>query len=344
MTSDAVIRYTASSDGSVPPDPTQSSTEYSGAISVSVTTTIKAKAFKADMAASDTVTAVFTKTQGGGGGTGGSASGDRNTTAEDVQLLCVTPNEHLTLQVTVSANGQGSVPAGASYQWQRNSAGGWTNIAGATQETYTDSLPENDTEYRCIISLPGGLSITSKTSRLQTDCGEGTGGGAVGTSGDTTALDPVSVTTLATYEITGSGAASIDAASVLKGYITQSLGTSNTADQTNKAIVFTTNKASADGRKESIAALTFELKTSDSSTIMNNRFGVLNLGKAQAGQEFYAYVVNTDGKTKKSSVALISENIKVNQNGYVRFAADHGADHILVPKEHIVSLGLGIRF
>jgi hypothetical protein len=56
-TSDATIRYT--SDGS---EPTPSSTVYSGPISVSSTTTIKAKAFKSGMADSDPVTETYTIT------------------------------------------------------------------------------------------------------------------------------------------------------------------------------------------------------------------------------------------------------------------------------------------
>jgi hypothetical protein len=54
-TSGATIRYTVGGS-----EPTQSSTTYSGPISVSTTTTIKAKAFKSGMTASNTASATYT--------------------------------------------------------------------------------------------------------------------------------------------------------------------------------------------------------------------------------------------------------------------------------------------
>jgi len=56
----ATIRYTT--DGS---DPTEGSTAYTGAITITQTTTIKAKAFKAGMTPSDTASATYTKVQPG---------------------------------------------------------------------------------------------------------------------------------------------------------------------------------------------------------------------------------------------------------------------------------------
>lgn len=62
-TEDASIYYTMTTDGSTPDDPTESSTLYSSAISVTVSgTIIKAKAFKSEMTASAVSTATYTIT------------------------------------------------------------------------------------------------------------------------------------------------------------------------------------------------------------------------------------------------------------------------------------------
>ncbi len=72
-TSGATIRYTTNGT-----NPTEISTAYSSAIAVSKTTTIKAKAFKADWNSSETTTGIYTinsdevEDNGGGGGGGGS--------------------------------------------------------------------------------------------------------------------------------------------------------------------------------------------------------------------------------------------------------------------------------
>ena len=69
---DAVIYYTT--DGSTP---TVDSTKYAGSFTLTASATVKAFAVSADAAASDIVTAVFTKKSGGspGGSSGGSSSG-----------------------------------------------------------------------------------------------------------------------------------------------------------------------------------------------------------------------------------------------------------------------------
>lgn len=68
-TTGAEIRYTT--NGS---EPTTSSTLYTGAFSVSATTTVKAKAFKSGMLPSGTASATFTLSSGGGGTTGGTGA------------------------------------------------------------------------------------------------------------------------------------------------------------------------------------------------------------------------------------------------------------------------------
>jgi hypothetical protein len=77
-TSDVTIRYTTNGT-----EPTESSAVYSSAITVSSTTTIKAKAFKTDWTASDTATATYTinisspaPSDGGGGGGGSGIFGE----------------------------------------------------------------------------------------------------------------------------------------------------------------------------------------------------------------------------------------------------------------------------
>jgi hypothetical protein len=69
-TADAVIHYTNNGN-----DPTESSAVYSSGISVSSTTTIKAKAYKAGWTASNTATATYTINTGNNNGDGSSSGG-----------------------------------------------------------------------------------------------------------------------------------------------------------------------------------------------------------------------------------------------------------------------------
>ena len=85
-TQGAYIAYTT--DGS---EVSVSSTPYTGPITLTETTTIKAQATMADMDSSDTVTAVFTRTSGGGSsGSGGSSSSGSSVSVDRVKNGTIT--------------------------------------------------------------------------------------------------------------------------------------------------------------------------------------------------------------------------------------------------------------
>ena len=47
----------------------------------------------------------------------------------------------------------------ASYQWQRNTGGGWANIAGATAQTYNRQAADSGAQVRCGVSVNGSPTI-----------------------------------------------------------------------------------------------------------------------------------------------------------------------------------------
>jgi len=67
-----------------------------------------------------------------------------------------------------------------SYQWQRSTGSGFSNISGATNATRTftvNNLSEDDDQYRCVVSSSGTApSVTSNAATLTVEDGGGGGG------------------------------------------------------------------------------------------------------------------------------------------------------------------------
>lgn len=117
---DAVIYYTT--DGTTP---TVDSAKYSGSFTLTDSATVKAFAVSADAAASDIVTAVFTKKSGTSGGSGGSSGGSSRPSAKADEAKPVINGKETSWAdiagsiaklaeggaVTISLNGNYTVPA-----------------------------------------------------------------------------------------------------------------------------------------------------------------------------------------------------------------------------------------
>jgi PKD repeat protein/RNA polymerase subunit RPABC4/transcription elongation factor Spt4 len=143
ITGDATIRYTT--DGS---EPSASSTAYSSPITISVTTTVKAKAFKTGMTDSDTATATYTISSGSGGDNGG---GD-NVNASPLASFTVSPstqevNKQVTFNGAGSSDSDGSI---AGYAWDfgdgNTGSGETTTHSYTTAGTYTVELTVTDND------------------------------------------------------------------------------------------------------------------------------------------------------------------------------------------------------
>ena len=117
-TAGATIRYTL--DGS---EPTSSSTAYSAPITISGTTTIKAKAFKSDYIESDTVSATYTIAEQAAVPTSTSTAGYRNTL---VDLASTVPG------AVIRYTTDGSDPTESSEVYTAGTAINVTNATGAT--------------------------------------------------------------------------------------------------------------------------------------------------------------------------------------------------------------------
>ena len=105
-TSGAAIRYTT--DGS---EPTSSSAEYTGTITVSATTTIKAKAFKSGMNDSSTATAAYTIDSSRVATPVLSPAGGNYSSAQNVTIACATSG------VDIRYTTDGSEPIASSTQY-----------------------------------------------------------------------------------------------------------------------------------------------------------------------------------------------------------------------------------
>jgi hypothetical protein len=68
---------------------------------------------------------------------------------------------------TFSVTGSGSLP---TYQWQTNNGGGWVNIGGATNASYTtppEVVADNGLQFRCAVSVAcNSSSVTSGAATL----------------------------------------------------------------------------------------------------------------------------------------------------------------------------------
>jgi hypothetical protein len=67
---------------------------------------------------------------------------------------------------TFSVTGGGSLP---TYQWQTNNGGGWGNISGATNSSYTtppEVMGDNNLQFRCNVSACGPTTATSAAATL----------------------------------------------------------------------------------------------------------------------------------------------------------------------------------
>ena len=117
-TAGATIRYTT--DGS---EPTSSSTEYSAPITISDTTTIKAKAFKSDYIESDTVSATYTVAERAAAPTSTSTAGYRTTL---VDLVSTVPG------AVIRYTTDGSDPTESSEVYTAGTTINVTNATGAT--------------------------------------------------------------------------------------------------------------------------------------------------------------------------------------------------------------------
>ena len=117
-TAGATIRYTL--DGS---EPTSSSTAYSAPITISGTTTIKARAFKSDYLESDTASATYTVAERAAAPTSTSTAGYRNTL---VDLASTVPG------AVIRYTTDGSDPTESSEVYTAGTAINVTNATGAT--------------------------------------------------------------------------------------------------------------------------------------------------------------------------------------------------------------------
>ena len=117
-TAGATIRYTL--DGS---EPTSSSTAYSAPITISGTTTIKARAFKSDYLESDTASATYTVAERAAAPTSTSTAGYRNTL---VDLTSTVPGG------VIRYTTDGSDPTESSEVYTAGTAINVTNATGAT--------------------------------------------------------------------------------------------------------------------------------------------------------------------------------------------------------------------
>lgn len=135
----ADIRYTTNGD-----EPTETSTKYTGPISVSDSVPIKAKAFKGGMTASVAASAEFTV---------------NIPPSITVQPSNQVVNEGETATFSVVASGT----APLSYQWQYNTNGsGWSNIPDATNSssytTVATTYAMNGYQYRCVVTNTAGTA------------------------------------------------------------------------------------------------------------------------------------------------------------------------------------------
>ena len=132
-TAGATIRYTT--DGS---DPTSSSTVYSAPITISGTTTIKAKAFKSDYIESETASATYTAAEKAAAPTSTSTAGYRTTV---VDLASIVPG------AVIRYTTDGSDPTESSEVYTAGTAINVTNATGATTikaRVYADGYRPSD--------------------------------------------------------------------------------------------------------------------------------------------------------------------------------------------------------
>ena len=161
-TPSATIRFTT--NGS---DPTEASTQYSSPITVSTTTTIKAKAFRSGWTPSATASATYTITPSGTVATPTfSPPGGTYTSSQSVSISCTTTG------ATIRYTTNGSEPTATSPAYStpinvtstktikaKGFKDGWTPSATASA-TYTISSPPPGQ----MIYVPGGTFIMGRTT------------------------------------------------------------------------------------------------------------------------------------------------------------------------------------
>ncbi|RAR69275.1 beta strand repeat-containing protein, partial [Flavobacterium aciduliphilum] len=138
--------------------------------------------------------------------TGTDANGCVNTATSTVSVnnsvvIGTQPANQVILQDTAASFSVTATGTGISYQWQVNDGGGWANIDGATNATYTidsASASLNGYVYRCVVTgtcntvisssatlTVGSVSITTQPSN-QVVCSDAGATFSVSTSGDVT--------------------------------------------------------------------------------------------------------------------------------------------------------------
>jgi hypothetical protein len=121
----------------------------------------------------------FFQIRGGSGTTAGILLMDNvriGSTWADVTPTCITAGISTNPAPQAVSPGQmatftiGATGANPTYQWQTNNGGGWTNIVGATNVSYTTApevLANNGLQFRCIVSVAcDSSSVTSAAATL----------------------------------------------------------------------------------------------------------------------------------------------------------------------------------
>ena len=142
-TSGASIRYTV--DGSTPTSTTGNL--YSSPVNISVTTTLKAIAYKSGMTDSTVTTGNYT------------------ITVCNPPAITGNPANATTCAGSTAAFSATATGTSLTYQWQLSLSGGaFNNISGATSSSYTTSatvIGDNANQYRCVVNGTCGTATSS---------------------------------------------------------------------------------------------------------------------------------------------------------------------------------------
>ena len=309
-TEGATIYYTTNGTA-----PTTSSTKYTGAITVSSTTTIKAIAVKDGMKDSAVSSATYTIQSP-------PPAGKTPSFTQHPSNQVVTENQTAIFTVIVTGD-----PA-PSYQWEVNEGSGWNSITGATNASYTTpatTATMNGWQFRCVATNSEGSAtsneVTLTVNAMQTvvtPAFSPAGGTYIGTQSVTI----TSETKGATIYYTTNGTKPTTSSTKYTGAITVSSTT------TIKAI------AVKDGMKNSeIASASYVIKYQITATAGDG--GSIspsgNVIIAEGGEQTFTITAN-DGYVIKSimvdesSVAITStytfENVTKNHQIAVEFKED----------------------